>query len=61
VNLNPRLPPHSLLKEDWRFQQRLEGGVSILGRIGDGRKVNKADDTRGRSFFSTPPCFNMRR
>jgi len=25
VNLNPRLPPPLLSKEDWRFQQRLKG------------------------------------
>ncbi|XP_047164271.1 pumilio homolog 2-like [Vigna umbellata] len=61
VNLNPRLPPPLLSKEDWRFQQRLKGGSSVVGGIGDRRKVNRADDTGGRSFFSTPPGFNMRK
>ncbi|KAK7341667.1 hypothetical protein VNO80_24604 [Phaseolus coccineus] len=61
VNLNPRLPPPLLSKEDWRFQQRLKGGVSVVGGIGDRRKVNRADDIGGRSFFSTPPGFNMRK
>ncbi|XP_020236837.1 pumilio homolog 2 [Cajanus cajan] len=61
VNLNPRLPPPLLSKEDWRFQQRLKGGASVLGGIGDRRKVNKPDDNGGRSLFSTPPGFNMRK
>ncbi|XP_020209936.2 pumilio homolog 2-like, partial [Cajanus cajan] len=61
VNLNPRLPPPLLSKEDWRFQQRLKGGASVLGGIGDRRKVNKPDDNGGRSLFSSPPGFNMRK
>ncbi|XP_027345775.1 pumilio homolog 2-like [Abrus precatorius] len=61
VNLNPRLPPPLLSKEDWRFQQRLKGGASVLGGIGDRRKVNRTDDNGGRSLFSTPPGFNMRK
>ncbi|RZB62895.1 Pumilio-like 2 isoform A [Glycine soja] len=61
VNLNPRLPPPLLSKEDWRFTQRLKGGASVLGGIGDRRKVNRADDNGGRSLFATPPGFNMRK
>uniref|UniRef100_A0A0E0JU83 PUM-HD domain-containing protein n=1 Tax=Oryza punctata TaxID=4537 RepID=A0A0E0JU83_ORYPU len=34
-NINPRLPPPLLSKEDWRSAQRLRPG---LGGIGDGRK-----------------------
>ncbi|KAK7262492.1 hypothetical protein RJT34_30066 [Clitoria ternatea] len=60
-NMNPRLPHPSLSKEDWRFQQRLKGGASGLGGIGDRRKVNRTDDNGGRSMFSTPPGFNMRK
>ncbi|KAK7262488.1 hypothetical protein RJT34_30062 [Clitoria ternatea] len=60
-NMNPRLPHPSLSKEDWRFQQRLKGGASGLGGIGDRRKVNRTDDNGGRSLFSTPPGFNMRK
>ncbi|XP_057979337.1 pumilio homolog 2-like isoform X2 [Malania oleifera] len=47
-NLNPRLPPPLLSKEDWRFAQRLQGGGgagvpgSALGGIGDRRKVIRA-------------------
>ncbi|GFZ19857.1 pumilio 3 [Actinidia rufa] len=47
VNLNPRLPPPLLSKEDWRSAQRLQGGSSGLGGIGDGRKVNKNDSEWG--------------
>ncbi|XP_004486985.1 pumilio homolog 2-like [Cicer arietinum] len=62
VNLNPRLPPPLLSKEDWRFTQRLKGGASVIGGIGDRRKVNgAADDNGGRSIFAAPPGFNMRK
>ncbi|KAJ4824256.1 hypothetical protein Tsubulata_031283, partial [Turnera subulata] len=61
VNLNPRLPPPLLSKEDWRFAQRLNGGSSVIGGIGDRRKVNKADDGNGKSMFSRPPGFNSRK
>ena len=62
VNLNPRLPPPLLSKEDWRYNQRLKGGNSVLGGIGDRRKVNRGDDGgSGRSLFSMPPGFNTRR
>ncbi|KAK4351565.1 hypothetical protein RND71_030878 [Anisodus tanguticus] len=59
VNLNPRLPPPLLSKEDWRFSQRLQGGGSSA--IGDRRKVNKNENNGngGRSSpFSMPPGFN---
>ncbi|PON75594.1 Coatomer beta subunit [Parasponia andersonii] len=61
VNLNPRLPPPLLSKEDWRFAQRLKGGSSVLGGIGDRRKGCKADDASGRSLISMPPGFNSRK
>lgn len=62
VNLNPRLPPPLLSKEDWRFAQRMKGGgSSVLGGIGDRRKVNRADDASQRSLFSMPPGFNSRK
>ncbi|CAL0334101.1 unnamed protein product [Lupinus luteus] len=62
VNLNPRLPPPLLSKEDWRFAQRLKGGgASVLGGIGDRRKANITDDNGARSQFLTPPGFNMRK
>ncbi|KAM3309301.1 pumilio 2 [Capsicum chacoense] len=59
VNLNPRLPPPLLSKEDWRFSQRLQGGSSA---IGDRRKVNKIDNgNSGRSPFAMPPGFNSKK
>ncbi|CAI9783523.1 unnamed protein product [Fraxinus pennsylvanica] len=58
VNLNPRLPPPLLSKEDWQFAQRLHGGNST---IGDRSKVNRIDtDGAGRSLFSMPPGFNSK-
>ncbi|KAM1447210.1 hypothetical protein ACFXTO_006335 [Malus domestica] len=62
VNLNPRLPPPLLSKEDWRSAQRMKGGgSSVLGGIGDRRKVNRVDEASGRSLFSMPPGFNSRK
>ncbi|KAM7256246.1 hypothetical protein ACFE04_011987 [Oxalis oulophora] len=61
VNLNPRLPPPLLSKEDWRSTQRLKGGSSVLGGIGDKRKVNRAENSGNRSFLSMPPGFDSRK
>lgn len=61
VNLNPRLPPPLLSKEDWRFTQRMKGGSSAVGGIGDRRKVNRPENGGGRSLFSMPPGFNSRK
>ncbi|XWS74102.1 hypothetical protein CRYUN_Cryun02cG0186800 [Craigia yunnanensis] len=61
VNLNPRLPPPLLSKEDWKFAQRLKGGSSGIGGIGDRRKVNRADNGSSRSLFSMPPGFDSRK
>lgn len=63
MNLNPRLPPPLLSKEDWRFAQRLKGTGSGLGGIGDRRKVNKPPENAagGRSLFSMPPGFSSRK
>ncbi|KAF8397448.1 hypothetical protein HHK36_016365 [Tetracentron sinense] len=61
VNLNPRLPQPLLSKEDWRFSQRFQGGNSMLGGIGDRKKVNSAEDGRSRSLFSLQPGFNSQK
>ncbi|CAO2817110.1 unnamed protein product [Amaranthus hypochondriacus] len=53
VNLNPRLPPPLLSKEDWRFAQRLSSGPgngSGLGGIGDRRKVIGGINNREEEF-----------
>ncbi|OEL35734.1 Pumilio-like protein 2 [Dichanthelium oligosanthes] len=58
-NLNPRLPPPVLSKEDWRSTQRLKAGV--VGGIGDRRKAGQEDVGQGmgtavgRSLFSQHP------
>jgi len=58
-NLNPRLPPPVLSKEDWRSTQRLKAGV--VGGIGDRRKAGQEDAGHGtgiaggRSLFSQHP------
>ncbi|XWS65967.1 hypothetical protein CRYUN_Cryun05aG0159200 [Craigia yunnanensis] len=44
-NLNPRLPPPLLSREDWRFAQRLQGGNGNNGSIGN------------RSLFAVQPGF----
>lgn len=47
VNLNPRLPPPLLSKEDWRFTQRWSGEHEPgLGGIGDRRKVSGGSNNR---------------
>lgn len=47
INLNPRLPPPLLSKEDWRFSQRLNGpGVDPLGPEGSSK-------IETRSLFSS--------
>ncbi|XP_012474996.1 pumilio homolog 2 [Gossypium raimondii] len=61
VNLNPRLPPPLLSKEDWKYAQRLKGGNSVIGGVGDRRKINRVDNGSSRSMFSTPPGFDSRK
>ncbi|MFS7903378.1 putative armadillo-like helical, nucleic acid binding NABP, pumilio domain-containing protein [Helianthus anomalus] len=65
VNLNPRLPPPLLSKEDCRFTQRFQGGGAVgLGGIGDRRKAGRADGGGGGSsgsVFSMPPGFNSKK
>uniref|UniRef100_A0A7N0TLU4 PUM-HD domain-containing protein n=1 Tax=Kalanchoe fedtschenkoi TaxID=63787 RepID=A0A7N0TLU4_KALFE len=51
ANMNPRLPPPLVSREDWRFAQRLEGGG--LGGIGDRRPVHKADGNGNGSVLGS--------
>ncbi|XP_072975580.1 pumilio homolog 2-like [Typha angustifolia] len=61
VNLNPRLPPPVLSKEDWRSTQRLKSGSSVLGGIGDRRKQSRTEEgDGGGSLFSQQPGFSSR-
>ncbi|PKA61919.1 Pumilio like 2 [Apostasia shenzhenica] len=57
VNLNPRLPPPVLSKEDWRFARRFQAGSSGLGGIGDRRKLGRIEEGGSRSLFSMQPGF----
>ncbi|XP_050209282.1 pumilio homolog 1-like [Mercurialis annua] len=64
VNLNPRLPPPLLSKEDWRFSQRLHGGGSVNSAVGDRRKGGggggggRGGENEGnRSLFAVQPGF----
>ncbi|XP_021757281.1 pumilio homolog 1-like [Chenopodium quinoa] len=54
VNLNPRLPPPLLSKEDWRYAQRWGGGGPGpgpgLGGIGDRRKVSNNNNNNGNNI-----------
>lgn len=58
VNLNPRLPPPLLSKEDWRYAQRWAGGNGPgvgsgngpgLGGIGDRRKMNSSNNNNNNN------------
>ncbi|EHA8592532.1 putative Pumilio [Cocos nucifera] len=60
VNLNPRLPPPLLSKEDWRSTQRFRAMSSGLEGIGDQGKSNRAEEG-GRSLFSMQPGFNLKK
>ncbi|KAJ8770987.1 hypothetical protein K2173_022888 [Erythroxylum novogranatense] len=60
VNLNPRLPHPLLSREDWRSAQRLKGN-SVLGGIGDRRKVNSSDNGSGRAVYTMPPGFDLKK
>ncbi|KAL5717296.1 hypothetical protein ACHQM5_010328 [Ranunculus cassubicifolius] len=61
VNLNPRLPPPLLSKEDWRSAQRFQGGGGGVGGIGDRRKVHRVDDGGAKSLFSSQPGFGSQK
>ncbi|XP_023532147.1 pumilio homolog 2-like [Cucurbita pepo subsp. pepo] len=61
VNLNPRLPPPLISKEDWKSAQRLKGANLGLGGIGETRRSNVGTDSAARSLFSMPPGFNARK
>ncbi|KAK8955641.1 hypothetical protein KSP40_PGU001688 [Platanthera guangdongensis] len=55
-NLNPRLPPPFLSKEDWRVAQRLDFGGPSFGGIGDCRSRKQWDEGDGISLFSAQPA-----
>lgn len=50
VNMNPRLPPPLLSKEDGRFAQRMQG-VGSSAAIGDRRKIGRDDGGDGSQLL----------
>lgn len=60
VNLNPRLPPPPLSREDWRLAQRLQS-VPGHGGIGDRRKSRPFGDGNSKSLFSSQPVLPTHR
>ncbi|KAK8546192.1 hypothetical protein V6N13_067420 [Hibiscus sabdariffa] len=54
-NINPRLPPPLLSKEDWRVAQRFQASGSSLGSIGDWRKKKFDEGGDSSSLFSMQP------
>ncbi|EPS67370.1 hypothetical protein M569_07404, partial [Genlisea aurea] len=61
VNLNPRLPPSILSKEDLRFAQRLQGWSSVIGDRRKANKIDSLDGAPGRAPFQMPPGFSSRK
>ncbi|XWS07986.1 hypothetical protein CRYUN_Cryun41cG0038100 [Craigia yunnanensis] len=58
-NVNPRLPPPLLSKEDWRVAQRFQASGSSLGSIGDWRKKKLVDGGDNSSLFSMQPGISV--
>lgn len=59
-NINPRLPPPLLSREDWRVAQRFQAGGSSLGEIGDWRKKKAVEDGESSSLFSMQPGLSVK-
>uniref|UniRef100_A0A2N9HLQ6 PUM-HD domain-containing protein n=1 Tax=Fagus sylvatica TaxID=28930 RepID=A0A2N9HLQ6_FAGSY len=57
-NVNPRLPPPLISKEDWRIAQRFQVGGSSFGGIGDLRK-KKLANADSSSLFSKQPGLSV--
>ena len=58
-NINPRLPPPLLSKEDWRVAQRFQASGSSLGSIGEWRKKKLVDNGDSSSLFSMQPGLSV--
>ncbi|KAE8661585.1 thioredoxin-like 3-2 [Hibiscus syriacus] len=54
-NINPRLPPPLLSKEDWRVALRFQASGASFGNIGDWRKKKLIDGGDSSSLFSMQP------
>ncbi|CAA6662628.1 unnamed protein product [Spirodela intermedia] len=63
-NMNPRLPPPALSKEDWRMAQRFQVGTSAYGKIGERRQQaigSGVSDGNSCSLFTLQPDIQMGR
>ncbi|CAK9150462.1 unnamed protein product [Ilex paraguariensis] len=60
-NINPRLPPPMLSKENWRVAQRFQTGGASFGGIGDWRQNNSVDDGGSSSLFSMQPGLSVQK
>ncbi|KAJ6350014.1 hypothetical protein OIU78_006241 [Salix suchowensis] len=58
-NINPRLPPPLLSKEDWRAAQRFQSSGSMLGGIGSLSKNKVVEDSYSPSLFSIQPGLSV--
>lgn len=57
-NINPRLPPPMLSKEDWRIAQRFQSGLS-LGGNDDWERKRALVDSDSSSLFSRQPGHSL--
>ncbi|XP_038690451.1 pumilio homolog 4 [Tripterygium wilfordii] len=60
-NINPRLPPPLLSKEDWRVTQRFQVGGSSFGGIEELRKKKLFDESDNSSLFSLQPGLSVQK
>ncbi|GAB4854974.1 hypothetical protein Ancab_023560 [Ancistrocladus abbreviatus] len=60
-NINPRLPPPLMSKEEWRMRQRFRGDGSSLEGVADRRKRVLADDVDNSSLFLIQPGLSMQK
>ncbi|XP_028086078.1 LOW QUALITY PROTEIN: pumilio homolog 4-like [Camellia sinensis] len=60
-NLNPRLPPPLLSREDWRVAQRFQAGGSSFGGVGDWPNRNLVDVVGSSSLFSMQPSLSVQK
>ncbi|PON41716.1 Coatomer beta subunit [Trema orientale] len=60
-NINPRLPPPLLSREDWRVAQRFQADGSSFGGTGDWRKKKLVEDGESSSLFSMQPGLSVQK
>ncbi|KAK4480341.1 hypothetical protein RD792_013412 [Penstemon davidsonii] len=60
-NLNPRLPPPLLSREEWRIAQRFRAAGIDLGSNGDRRNKNLMDNGGSSSLFLMQPGLSVKK